>query len=449
MAFQTPATINDIPGPLSLYEAQVLSDVVQNSTLEPHYRTAGDSGRHTGPFSFHINGTGDYIDLNNSYLEISGHFTGTVPAALANAAPLNVDDAAVQFSYVNALAHAFISGCDVKLNNKSISSGDQDYGYKAVIEILLNYGKEAQETYFASCGWAKDVHTHMDSINPGENTSLATRRGRMLNNTSIQFVVKIHSPIFQMGKVLLSNVDLDVTFHRHPEPAFYLMHAANGNFRFEMDEAILHVQKLSPTPEYCDGIERMLRDEDTPLVYILNQPKLNVLTVPAGQTNFVQSNLFQGSIPRRIIIAMVSTTSYNGTATQNPFNFQHFNVREIGLYKNGVPYPRPPIKLNIADKQYAQAYHHFMSSIQAAYNRHVPNITIEEWAQGFTFFSWDMSPDQLGGEDPHTLAHQPANVRLAVNFGAATPAAVTLLVYYEQDIRIQIDHSRTVSVETL
>jgi hypothetical protein len=227
------------------------------------------------------------------------------------------------------------------------------------------------------------------------------------------------------------------------------MHANNGNFRFEMDEAILHVQKLTPTPEYWDGIERMLRDEESPLVYTLNQPKLNVLSIPAGQTNFVQSNLFQGSLPRRIIVAMVSTTAYNGSAENNPFNFEHFNIREIGLYKNGLPYPRPPTKVNIAEKQYAQAYHDFMSSIQAAYNRHVPNITIEEWAQGFTFFSWDMSPDQLGGEDPHTLAHQLVNIRLAIQFGAATAAPISVLVYYEQDIRIQIDHSRTVSIETL
>jgi hypothetical protein len=453
MAFQTPTSVNDIPMPLALYEAQVLSDVIQNSTIEPQYRTAGDAGRHTGPFSFHIQGTDDYIDLNNTVLEVTGHFTGQRPAD-PNAAPaipaLPVDDANLHFSFVNALGHAFIAGCDIKLNNKAVSTGDQNYGYKTVMEILLNYGKEAQETYFASCGWSKDVYGHMDSVDPAQNTALAVRRSRAHNRSSIHFLLKIHSPLFQMGKVLLNQVNVDVTFTRHPESQFYLMHGADGgNYRFEMDEAILHVQKLQPTPEYCAGIERMLRDEDVPVTYIVNQPKLNVLSIPVGQTNYVNSNLFQGAVPRRIIVAMVATTAYNGISNANPFNFQHFNLREIGLYRNGIPYPRPVTKVNFANKDYTYAYHQFMASIQAAYNRHVPNISIEEWAQGTTLFSWDMSPDQYGGEDPLTLAHRPANIRLTMQFEQATAVPITLLVYYEQDLRIQIDYSRTVSVETL
>jgi hypothetical protein len=289
----------------------------------------------------------------------------------------------------------------------------------------------------------------MDSTVHTENTALATRRSRAHDRASIQFLIKIHSPLFQMGKVLLNHVDVDVTFTRHAEPQFYLMYGAGGDFKFEMDDAVLHVQKLQPSSEYCAGIERMLRDEDSPLTYTLNQPKLNVLSIPAGQTNYVNSNLFQGSVPRRIIVSMVSTTAYNGTADSNPFNFQHFNLREIGLYKNGIPYPRPITKVNFANKNYTYAYHQFMASIQAAYNRHVPNISIEEWAQGTTFFSWDMSPDQYGGEDPHTIANRPANIRLAMNFEQPTAVPITLLVYYEQDLRIQIDHTRTVSVETL
>jgi hypothetical protein len=67
---------------------------------------------------------------------------------------------------------------------------------------------------------------------------------------------------------------------------------------------------------------------------------------------------------------------------------------------------------------------------------------------GFFFAAWEFSPDQLGGDIPQGLVNQGTNIHLSVEFGAALTTAVSIIVYYELDMKVSINQYRQVTVES-
>ena len=69
---------------------------------------------------------------------------------------------------------------------------------------------------------------------------------------------------------------------------------------------------------------------------------------------------------------MMDNDSYNGNYKKNPFNFQHYNLTQIGISANGEEVPFKPLKLNF-DKNcsllptalYSQVLENFMEIVEA------------------------------------------------------------------------------------
>ena len=49
------------------------------------------------------------------------------------------------------------------------------------------------------------------------------------------------------------------------------------------------------------------------------------------------------------------------TIKKNPFNFQHYNLTQIGISVNGEEVPFKPLKLNFDDKLFVTAYNTLFS----------------------------------------------------------------------------------------
>jgi hypothetical protein len=54
-------------------------------------------------------------------------------------------------------------------------------------------------------------------------------------------------------------------------------------------------------------------------------------TVPTGNMNYVQDNMFLGQLPKRLVIACVDSDALNGTIGKNPFNFKHYKINFVAL----------------------------------------------------------------------------------------------------------------------
>jgi hypothetical protein len=49
---------------------------------------------------------------------------------------------------------------------------------------------------------------------------------------------------------------------------------------------------------------------------------VKVDTVPRGNMNYVQDNMFLGQLPKRLVIGCVDSDALNGTITKIPFDFR-------------------------------------------------------------------------------------------------------------------------------
>lgn len=106
---------------------------------------------------------------------------------------------------------------------------------------------------------------------------------------------------------------------------------------FEVTGLKLYCKKLN----LMDGLALQLarKLETKPARYAVRKTMMKALFISPGRFEF-NSNLFMDQIPRRITLGLVSNSDYVGNIARSPFNFQHFDVRDISIIANGRSYPQ-------------------------------------------------------------------------------------------------------------
>ena len=89
----------------------------------------------------------------------------------------------------------------------------------------------------------------------------------------------------------------------------------------------------------------------TPARYNYLKTDVKMTTIAANTSEFYWDDVWNGKRPSRMYVTFVSQAAVNGSYTENPFNFQHFNLSEIVLYVNGEPHPVRPMKLDFGDNR--------------------------------------------------------------------------------------------------
>ena len=147
MAVVSPRSCLCVKSELDLFTVPLTQTSVEHGcTMDYHpISTLTDNGS----FEFNIPGSGeDYIDLTNTFLHLCVKITAADGANIA-------DDAAL--GPVNLLMHSLFSQVDVALNDKLVSSSTNTFAYRAYLDTLLNYGKEAKKFQLTSVMWYKDT----------------------------------------------------------------------------------------------------------------------------------------------------------------------------------------------------------------------------------------------------------------------------------------------------
>jgi hypothetical protein len=424
-----------------LYDKRPVSDACEHGFVEYFYSKVDVRN---GVLEFVVEGNADHVIVPSQVylklkLELSGSTRRTDSAAAKTVA------AGAKVSTVNNLLHSMFESVEVQVAGQAITKNDKHYHYSALLQTLCNYNEDAWKTYFALAGWSKDAAGEMDEIDGDENSGLKDRRALFKGNpATCELIGKLFSPLFFQKKVLPSQTQLRVILKR-TNPEFVMMHE-DGDFEIKIVDAVLMVQKVALVPGLRQSYIEMM-EEGSPIPYFLNTLNMNFYTIEAGSSQFMRDNLFLGRVPERVVIGMVETEAYHGRPNKNPYNFQHFGLTEICMYKDGVPYPRPLIKLDMENGICADAYHHYMTSLGGANTRNVPLLTMDEYMNGYTLFSYDMSPDQMGSLNPGTLMNMNSNIRLEMKFKQPISKNITLLVYYQIGQLMQIHRDRQVTVD--
>lgn len=436
---------------LVLWEGKYVPDACVNKFLEPKHPTAAIDGNANNPIDFLIDGTDKAIRLNASFITLTLEYEGKKSVRVNNAdVQRDAFDPEARCVAINNIAHSLFHKVSILMQGKEISS-TLNYGYTSYFNTRFNYNNEMLNSYCKLAGWSADDINNLDSVESVTNDILKARRNLANGRKTLDLIMRPFAPLFHLDKIIPPNVSIGVHLERHSNPHFYLMHEDLGQgeaFRLSVKSAILHVQRLELTPEYVIGIEQMLLDPTQPIVFEMTEPSVITANVGTGVSQFSLNNMFNGAVPEKILIGFVETAAYNGAPNKNPFNFKHCNITEIALFKNGVPFPVPPIKANFADNQIAMAYYNTLTSIEST-SPIGPTLSIEEFVKGTTIFAFSTNPDPSGNPDIHSMINQTTNMRLEVTFKQQLTEEMMCIVYFERDTRVGLDRNRNVNKELI
>ena len=164
---------------------------------------------------------------------------------------------------------------DVILGGKLISSATNTYAHRSILEVLLNYNKEAAETQLGCALFCKDTAEEMEemdiSADPVLNTGLRTRSEWTKMSKIVELQGRIHSDLFNQENLILNGVDLMVKLHRH-KPEFCLLSAdTDPAYKITIMDAILYVKKIELTPSVFNASTQfsVTKMQSTPLRKVL------------------------------------------------------------------------------------------------------------------------------------------------------------------------------------
>ena len=269
-----------------------------------------------------VSGAGeDYIDLANTYLFVEAQIMDDDNAAF---------DGGADVGPVNLWMHSLFSDVSVSLNENLVSPPTSLCPYRAYIEILLSNGPAAKESQLMGGMWYKDTPGHQVKRTT-DSKGFTSRKALTAQSKSVQMTGKLHLDLFCQEKYLLNHVDLKIKLRRSRD-VFALM-ADTDNYKINIKDLALFVRNVQLSPAVRMGHVKAL--ERTSCKYPIRRVEVKVDTVPRGNMNYVQDNMFVGQLPKSLVIGCVDSDALNGTITKIPFDFRHYKINFVALNVDG------------------------------------------------------------------------------------------------------------------
>ena len=404
----------------------------------------------TSNVQFHIPGNAtEYIDLGKSLLYIQLRIVKEDGTEFAK----SDDGKVVEFATpVNGILDSMWSGIDVYFNGVLVSTSGTNYTYKAFIENLLNYSKEATKNQLSSIGMTVD-DANFDSTFPldstdqsgtitGVNSGLRERNKLFVNGVG-EFQGVILSDICNQGKLILNSVDIDITFTPNKDE-FRLITSPNGlKCKILIEDMSISVCKVTVNPGVLIGHANMLKTHNAK--YPFQRTEIRTYAVPAMNMSDTIEDIYKSIIPSKLVVGFVDQAAYHGEFSSNPLKFDHFDISSICLYVDGVSTPTNPMKLDIENGIYLEAITSIYRTVGKLFeNTDIP-IDRKTWAAGLAFFAFDLDP--TAPADLRFIGTPKfGHTRLNFTFKNKLQRSITAIMYAVFPSRVEIDEARNVRI---
>jgi len=373
---------------------------------------------------------------NEYYTDPSDHWL-KVTLKILNQDGTNIAEDA-EVALANFALHSLFEKTDVYLNEELITDKSDTYPYEAYFVNTLNYSEKAKEFQFANCLYHKDKAGKFETIGD-DNTGFKERKNWTKQSKEIELIGRLRVDMFNQPRLLLNNVGIKLVLTKSPK-AFCLMHAAAGNYKIQITNVSFKTTRVKLNPLIANQFEREL--QKTNAKYPVHHNALKTFDITTGSLQVTKEALYSGRRPRRVIIGLVDADAASGTSTKNPFNFKHFNLQDLEIQFDGEKYPSEGIKVNYADDQFAEAYEHLLIGTGSVNDDKTIGIDRNDFKNGSAIYVISLSP-----ADPECAAFDPVEngqLRLVMNFKAATPNTIRCIVMTENETVYEITKDRKV-----
>ena len=425
---------------LGLFDPRpVQTSMERGAYVDIHPLTSPSGG---GPIEFFIPSTSDeYIDLNDTMFYVRGKVKKEDKTDLP-------DTALIALSNI-PLASLF-ADVSVVINDRQVEGGNHLYPYKTYMSYLLRFNKEAVETHVRGTGFYKDEYGKMEDT---EQRGFKARKLLIAKSNTFEFCGPITLDIFQQSRYLLPNTDMRLKFLRHKSDFALISHdkpmqGANPAIPaikgiIDIEESVLYVRRVKVSPSVLRGHLTGLDNYNA--IYPIQRTEMQTFTITAGSQSFNRENIFRGQLPKLLVMGMVDNDAFNGAFTKNPFNFKHYDLNFLALYRNGEATPFRPFQPDFEKSLCMMDYMSIFQSLELWNRDETIPITFEEFKSGYTIYAFNLAPDlSLTG---HEQPYRDGNLRLEFKFAKALPNTINVVLMALFDGRIEVTKSRDILLD--
>ena len=394
----------------------------------------------SSPIEYQIVGTENYLDLAKTMLFVR------LKVTKANGANLNEKE---KVGPINLFLQSLFKQVDVYLNGNLITQSTGTYSYKSYLETILNYGPAAKTSLLTGQLFYKDTGGSMDETDPttgGTNQGIKSRYTYTEQSYIVDMWGPLHCDMLYSERLLLNHVNVTIKLTPNT-PAFALMsETASPNYKISIQSAVLKVRAVKVTPTLQLHHLNQLKKGVT-AKYPIRRVECKTYTIPTGNPSLNKGDLFNGNIPKRIILGMVDSDAFNGSYTKNPYHFKLYNSSSLKLTVDGemVPFQTINLKLSQASEtNFMEAYQTLFSGTGRLFADSGIDIDRADYIRGYSLLAFDLTPDLCSTSD-HFSQKQKGNVSLEIQFTRGLPNAINLIVYAEFESLVEIDYSRHVT----
>ena len=440
MALVDTGSCECINSQLEIFETLPTQTSIESNHWQKYYPVCTLDTR-GGPIEFQITpGDHDYMNLSCHYLYTKNRILDE------SGNKIETDEIVFPINYFHATRFKNI---EILINNKSVTSSDNLYSYRAYLEALLNYDKQATIEQLGLGLYSKDTNNFdengaplaTENIPDGTNKGAYVRYQRTKKSNVFECIGRLHCEIFNQPKLILNDCSFTVRLHLNDQK-FYLMSGSDKRYTVVIDSAILFINHTKVSDSVREAHELALMKANAK--YPVRQIQMKYFTRSAGRTDLSEQNLVTGTLPRKLIFGLVETGAFTGQLSKNPFNFFHFNVEAVVLRVNSQTVPYENFNLDFEKNLFCQGYISLLHGTHRLYRDKGMYLTADEYSNGNTLYAFDLTPDQ---SNSHFNLIREGTISLEIKLKKAHEESITIITYLEFDNVIEISKDRNVFYE--
>ena len=344
----------------------------------------------------------------------------------------------------NNFQHSLIADCIVKLNGHLTTPLANNYSQKANFENTHGFGPAAKQSHLQSQMYYKDTAGFMND-RTDKNKGYVTRKEFIALSKPFEMFGPLYCDIFTINRYMLNEVNMDVKIVLN-DPAYCLMAAAN-DYKIKILEAVLYVRKVELGATLMLNIHETLKDKTAKYPYVRTEMK--TFKISRELQMKVADNIYNGVQPKRVVIGFLRDTALAGTITENPYNYENFGISKLVLYSAGQQFPQnvlQPDFTNVGGS--VVSYSSLYSGSGIHYGDEGNDISRLDYAKGYTFWSFDFTPDLSAASGSHWNPIRLGNLRIDISLTPGLTTNITGLVYAEFDALMQVDLKRNITLSS-
>ena len=354
-------------------------------------------------------------------------------------------------SMINNAADSMFGQIDVSIGETQTTKPLFTHPYRAYIHTVLHAPEEAKKTFLKLRGFDDDDFSSEKIHKPQKKRIAHLKPESTATDQSIskkgEFWFPIHSDIFRQMKDLVGDITLKIRLIPSRPEFFFMTEDEKLIPSIHFEEVVLHLVSRNVNGSVVLGIrEGLMR---SPAKYPVDKVEVRTHTIDTGTTSRILDNIYNGTIPRFVLIAFVDNDAFSGSYTKNPFYFDHYDLGSISCYVNSVLINRRPFKPDHNLAYFGKEYINFLKVIGQLNNNITTTITPEQYKKGFFMIPWDLTRDGTQGYLTSGYSDAPttdSNLRFAVTFNKPLEKTITAIIYCAWDGLNLIDNFRNAAV---